>query len=55
MSEYTNPGLFELALALMLAVTAAVVALRKLGQPPLVAYSFVGVLLGPWRIARASQ
>ncbi|MEY3104276.1 MAG: hypothetical protein RJA72_308, partial [Pseudomonadota bacterium] len=48
MSEYTNPGLFELALALMLAVTAAVVALRKLGQPPLVAYLFVGVLLGPW-------
>ncbi|MFM9040402.1 MAG: cation:proton antiporter [Betaproteobacteria bacterium] len=48
MSEYTNPGLFELALGLMLAVTAAVVVLRKLGQPPLVAYLFVGVTLGPW-------
>lgn len=52
MSEYTNPGLFELALGLMLAVTAAVVALRRVGQPPLVAYLFVGVLLGPW-VSRA--
>ena len=48
MVEYTNPSLFELSLALMLAVTAAVVALRRVGQPPLVAYLFVGVLLGPW-------
>lgn len=48
MPEYTNPGSFELALALMAAVTAAVVILRRFGQPPLVAYLFVGVLLGPW-------
>jgi len=48
MPEYTNPGSFELALALMAAVTAAVVILRRFGQPPLVAYLFFGVLLGPW-------
>jgi Kef-type K+ transport system membrane component KefB len=47
MPEYTNHGRFELALALMAAVTAAVVILRRIGEPPLVAQLFVGALPGP--------
>jgi Kef-type K+ transport system membrane component KefB len=41
MPKYTNHGRFELALALMAAVMAAVVILRRIGQPPLVAYLFL--------------
>ncbi len=37
----------ELTLALLAAAVLAVVALRALGLPPLVAYLLVGVLLGP--------
>jgi monovalent cation:H+ antiporter-2, CPA2 family len=37
----------ELTLALLAAAVLAVVALRSIGMPPLVAYLLVGVLLGP--------
>jgi CPA2 family monovalent cation:H+ antiporter-2 len=45
----------EVSLVLLVAVVPAVVALRTLGLPPLVAYLGIGVLLGPHAVGLAAD